>query len=666
MWARAAFLFREVSVLTALAAALLVAAPAVKTMAQEAAAPAAPAAAADPTQDVRQIWQLVDYIAVDYVEAVENGAIKNEGEYAEMQEFAATVHTRLGSLPARDGLAALVTQAEGLQAAITNRAAPPEVAQLANALSAALLALYPVPVAPAQAPDLATATALYAEHCAACHGVQGRGDGETGEHLDPPPIDFTDHERARVRSPFALYEVITQGVADTGMASFDNLPVDQRWALAFHVGNMSATPALIAEGQALWQNEAAQKTVPDLAALTALTEEKLASAVGPEQARALTAYLRSEPGVVGRSGDGGLAIARARLAESVTAYQAGDARAAGTLALSSYLDGFEPVEALLRTRDADLLARVEEAMGTYRTRIAAGAPAAEIAAQAQTLRELFDATDAALAPSAADSSSAFIGAFTILVREGVEALLVVIAMIGFLSKVDRRDVLPYVHGGWASALVAGLVTWAIAAYAFDISGTSREMTEGFAALFAAVILIAVGIWMHQKSLAGRWQAYLKERISSALSKRSAWFLFGLAFIAVYREVFETILFYIALWARGNVGAIIGGFLAGAATLVVITVVMLRTSRRLPISQFFAASSALVALLAIVLAGKGIAALQEGGTLPPSVVSFPRVEVLGVYPSLYSLLAQLAVIVVIVVGYLYNTRRAVEDQAKPAT
>src|SRR5690606_30086425 len=116
------------------------------------------------------------------------------------------------------------------------------------------------------------------------------------------------------------------------------------------------------------------------------------------------------------------------------------------------------------------------------------------------------------------------------------------------------------------------------------------------------------------------------------------FLFGLAFVAVYREVFETILFYIALWARGNVGAIIGGFFAGVAALVVITVVMLRTSKRLPISQFFAASSALVAILAVVLAGKGIAALQEGGQLPPSIVNFPRFEVLGVYPSLYSLLA----------------------------
>lgn len=625
----------------------------------------APASDVDFTTDVRQIWQLVDYIAVDYVEAVADGAIINEGEYAEMQEFAATAHARLGALPAREGQAGLVTQAEALQAAITERAAPAEVARLANGLTAALVGVYPVPVAPAQVPDLSVAAALYRDNCAACHGAEGRGDGQTGEHLDPPPIDFTDHARARVRSPYALFEVTTQGVAETGMAAFEFLSEGERWALAFYVGNMSATPELRAEGETIWQNDAAVRAaVPDLATLSALTEEKLAATIGAEQARAVTAYLRAAPQAAVQPADaGGLSIARARLAESVKAYQAGDARSAGTLALASYLDGFEPVEGILRTRDSDLLIRVENAMSEYRTRIAAGAPVADVVAQAQVLRDLFDTTDAALEPGVGDSTAAFLGAFTILVREGVEALLVVIAMIGFLSKVERRDVLPFVHGGWVAALAAGLVTWAVAAYAFDIDGASRELTEGFSALFAALVLLAVGIWMHQKSLAGAWQAYLKERVSAALSRKSAWFLFGLAFVAVYREVFETILFYIALWTRGDSGAIVGGFAAGVVVLAVIAFVMLRTSKRLPIGQFFAASSALVALLAIVMAGKGVAALQEAGMLPPSVVDFPRVEVLGVYPSLYPLLAQLAAIVVVIAGYLYNTRRA--QAASPA-
>src|SRR3546814_19244915 len=105
----------------------------------------------------------------------------------------------------------------------------------------------------------------------------------------------------------------------------------------------------------------------------------------------------------------------------------------------------------------------------------------------------------------------------------------------------------YVHGGWVAALLAGIATWAAATYVINVSGASRELTEGFGALFAAAVLLSVGIWMHGKAQAGAWQRYIREKLSKALSRRSAWFLFGLTFVVVYREVFETILFYQALW-----------------------------------------------------------------------------------------------------------------------
>jgi len=157
------------------------------------------------------------------------------------------------------------------------------------------------------------------------------------------------------------------------------------------------------------------------------------------------------------------------------------------------------------------------------------------------------------------ASSADPGSFTILLREGVEALLIVIGMIAFLRKAERRDVLPYLHAGWIGALLAGGVTWAIATYAVSISGAEREATEGLSALFAAIVLLSVGIWMHQKSMAGRWQQYLQEKMSAALTRRSATFLFVLSFVAVYREVFETILFYAAMWNEQDSSAILAGW-----------------------------------------------------------------------------------------------------------
>lgn len=145
------------------------------------------------------------------------------------------------------------------------------------------------------------------------------------------------------------------------------------------------------------------------------------------------------------------------------------------------------------------------------------------------------------------------------------------------------------------------------------------------------------------------------RRSASLTKKSAFFLFALSFIAVYREVFETILFYIALWTRGNGTAILAGLLAGIVVLAVIAAILLRTSRRLPIGQFFAASSLLIAVLAVVLAGKGLAALQEAGVVPAIAVHGPRVDALGIYPSMLPLIAQAIVLVIALGGYWWNTR-----------
>jgi high-affinity iron transporter len=616
-------------------------------------------AADDPavTQSVRQTWKLLDYLAVDYGGAVADGKVINAGEFAEMNEFAEAARTTIAALPAKPELAALLKRSEDLKAAIAAHQPIADVARIAHAVADGLLAAYPVPMAPASPPDVKRGAAVYAGHCASCHGVTGGGDGAAAANLDPPPIAFTDHERARERSVHSLYEVVSQGVADTSMVSFqEQLSDADRWAAAFYVGGLSFTDAQRAAGEKLWKEDATLHAhFPNLEVLTRTSEATLTTAVGAERAIPLLAYLRAHPEAVAANQSGGLALTRGQLAESLKAYQAGDAARAGRLALSAYLDGFEPIEAVLQSRDADLLAQVETAMAELRTRISAHADASAVAAQVDVIRGLLDKADTVLASATGDTTETFLAAFTILLREGLEALLVVVAMLSFLSKVERRDMLPYVHAGWTLALLAGAATWAVAAYAIDIRGAQRELTEGISSVFAAVVLVAVGVWMHGKSVAGRWQAYIKEKLSHALSRGSAYFLFALAFITVYREVFETILFYIALWTRGDGRAIAGGLVAGIVALAIIAFVLLRTSKRLPIGQFFAWSSVLIAVLAVVLAGKGIAALQEAGVLPAMAIHGPRFEVFGIYPSSLTLAAQGIVILIIVTGFWWNMR-----------
>jgi high-affinity iron transporter len=165
-----------------------------------------------------------------------------------------------------------------------------------------------------------------------------------------------------------------------------------------------------------------------------------------------------------------------------------------------------------------------------------------------------------------------------------------------------------------------------------------------------LVLVFVGIWMHGKAQADAWQRYVRERLNHALNKRSGWFLFGLAFVVVYREAFETILFYAAMW-EDSPGALLAGVCGGAAILGAIAWAMLRYSAKLPISKFFRYSSILMAVLAVVLAGKGIGALQEAGFIGITPLTFvPRIDWLGLQPSAQVVVAQLAALIALVVGF----------------
>ena len=616
--------------------------------------------AAQDGSDVRQAWQLLDYIAVDYGGAVADGKVVNDGEYAEMREFSATARERIGALPDIPQRAALLAQADALIALVRRRADAAQVAQAAHALADGLLAAYGDGSAAMPTPDPAGAAGLYAAQCAGCHGATGRGDGPAAAGMVPAPIDFTDLTRATQRSPLALYEAISRGVAGTAMPAYAQLDEAQRWALAFHVGGMAFDAASRREGEALWARDDGRlhAALPSLQALVRSSPAQLAQVLDARQAAAITAFLRAQPQALRQAGEAKpatLALARSQLQAALRAYADGDRKRASALALSAYLDGVEPVEPLLAARDTPLLRGIETAMGKLRSDIAAGAGIDAIRQDAAQAVLLFDRADRVLQEGRGDVTAAFLGSFAILLREGLEAMLVVIGMIAFLRKSGRSEALPWVHAGWTLALAAGGITWALATWLVDISGASRELTEGLSSLFAALVLLGVGIWMHQKSLAGRWQHYLRERVSAALGRRSMVFLFVLAFVAVYREVFETILFYAAMWSPDTARAILAGMATGVALLALVAWALLRLGMHLPIGKFFAWSSALIAVLAVVLAGKGVAALQEAGWIGLGAVAAPRVDWLGVFPTWQTLLAQLLVLLVAALGFWINQR-----------
>lgn len=616
-----------------------------------------PAAAQTAASDAQTVWRLLDYIAVDYAGAVSKGKVVSKAEYAEMTEFAGAVRRGISALPDSPARAALERTAQEIEASIAAKDEPAIVAARSRQLASRLLAAYPVPLVPRSLPDLAKGAKLYSENCASCHGANGNGQGPLARGMKPPPIAFIDRERARQRSLFALYQVIGQGLDGTAMPSFAQLSDEDRWALAFYVGGFAFKDQQT--GEELWNaNAGLRQQLPNLEALAGVTPASLARVLGDAKANAVTAYLRAHPEGLKADAPASLGLARAKLDASLSAYRSGDRAEAQRLALSAYLDGFEPVEPILSARDGALMAQIEQAMIAYRAALSSGAPVADVEAKAAAIDPLFSQAEIALSPEMSSGTSAFLGALAILLREGVEALLIVVAMIAFLKKADRPQYLRYVHGGWVVALVAGVATWAVATYLVSISGAGRELTEGIGSLVAAAILVSVGIWMHGKSSAAAWQRYVRDVMDKALSRGSVWFLFGLSFLVVYREVFETVLFFSALVSQGNNEAVAAGALTAIVLLAVIAWVMLKLSRSLPIGKFFAYSSVLIAILAVVLAGKGVAALQEAGAIDIAPFgAIPRIPILGLSPTWQSFGAQLLAASIIAGGIWYNGRRA---------
>ena len=600
----------------------------------------------------------LDYLGVDYPGAVRDGKIVDQGEYDEQVEFATGVRAMITGLPARPERAALEASAAGLLAAIRDRRPGEEVAAISSDLRQRIIDLYDVRVTPRQVPDLGPATADFRAHCAVCHGATGRGDGPGAKGLTPPPADLTDAARMGEHSLLGLYNTITLGIKGTAMTGFAPLSEAQRWALAFYVSTLASPPADRDRGATLWKRGVGKSELRDLRALVMVTPKGLAARSGPDSA-AVLAYLRSAPGALAAGREAPIDFSARLLAESVEAYRGGDAARAHQLAVTAYLEGFELVEAPLAAVDNGLKTRVEAEMLHYRTLVQSRAPREAVEAEARTILSLLDTARQRLDVARLSPVTTFTSAFVILLREGLEAILVLAALVAMLIKSGRREALPYVHAGWIGALAAGGLTWVVASYVVTVSGASREVTEGATALLAAVMLLYVGFWMHRHAHAARWKTFLETRVQAALSGRTLWALASIAFLAVYREAFETVLFYQALWIEaGREGrlAVGAGCLAGFLGLVLLAWLILKLGLRLPVGWFFGVGSALMAVLAVVLAGKGIAALQHAGKLPVGPLDLPAIPSLGVYPTWQGMVTQIVLVVVILGALAYLRRR----------
>jgi high-affinity iron transporter len=608
------------------------------------------ATAQDPAAIVRRVAAAATLAAQEYRLGVVDGRIVASAEVEEARLFLQEARRTAGDLPP-DSRAGPVATLDSLLGLVQRVAPPDSVEIMVRSLAGGLAERFGVALdqVPARTPDLARGADLYRVNCAGCHGDLGRADGPLAAGLDPVPTKLADWAALSDQSPLDFYRRVTIGVVGTAMPAFENrLPSADRWAVALYASTLRLPPAS-GEVPSRFQSFAMTGGMSDVELLDSLG----AARDGGGGGLAELATVRSHQSRTSAN-RAVLAQVRTEIDSAYALARVGDPGANG-MALSAYMT-FEQVEREVRSKNAGLATELEAEFAALRAAVAQG-PGIPLERARARLSEGLDRVATVLGEGLSPLTL-FIQSFVIMLREGLEAILIVGALIAFLAKMGAADRRRHVHAGILAAIVASLLTALALETVFHLSRAHQEALEGATMVAATAVLFYVSYWLLSKMEVVKWTHFVKSKVHDAVTGGSALALASAAFLAVYREGFETILFYKALFISagptGGLAPIVGGMLLGGVLLLGVYIGMSRFGARLPLKPFFAVTSAFLYYMAFVFAGAGLAELQEGGILPLTPVAWaPRVPALGIHPTVETLGAQAALVALALVALIWT-------------
>jgi len=355
-------------------------------------------------------------------------------------------------------------------------------------------------------------------------------------------------------------------------------------------------------------------------------------------------------------------VIREQLMATEIFYELGDTQAAYASARSAYLDSYEYVEIPLRAIAPDFTFEVEYQFATLRNQINDGASIEDIATTIISLERSLDESERLVSGTGTIAPMiAFISSFSIIFREGLEAVLILGAIITYLEASRNHKFKKYVHYGIGLAIGATAVTWVIASYIIEISGANRELIEAIAALSATAVLFYVSFWILNKIEHKRWMEFVKAKVFQASAAGGTSVFIMLSFFTVYREGFETVLFYQAMFSFAKymefyVGL---GFILGIVSLLGIYFGFRKLGKRLPLRALFGLTMGIGAYLSIAFLGNAIREFQVLDFIPYTSMlgTIPRLDInvatmTGIYPTLETTVGQIVLLAVYLVASLY--------------
>lgn len=610
---------------------------------------------------IQTVIHLLSYISLDYSEAVEDGVIIDDFEYNEQIEFSNQV---LDLVQTREFLQEhekeVLSKIQNLVTSIGKKLPEFVISEIADDIKNQIIIITGAKTAPLIWPNNDNGKQLYKFLCQDCHGQNGDGQGKLAATSDPAPSNFLDHEFMARFSAYQAFNSIKLGVPGTSMRPYSELSEEEIWDLAFYVKSLRFGKNAIdsVELQAIFNDLYSQI---NLAEVSNLTDHELLDTLSQfhdNPDKALTALRTTMPDASNLTVS--LIVARQELNSALENYKSGNKTLARTHALNAYLEGIEPVETRLRSIDSKFVLEIERQMLKVRQTIERDLGVEQLNIEVNHALKMIDDADQKLKGQTLNFWLTFILAASIMLREGLEAFLILAVVLALIRSTGARKALPWLHGGWIAAVILGFIGWYLSDYILQMSGKSREVMEGFVSLFAVVVLIWAGFWLHDKSHAQQWTKFIKEKIGGYLEKDKMFGLAFFSFMVVFREAFEVILFLqaISLEAQpGHESAVGLGVFSATIFIAIFAYVFLKYSKMIPVRQLFKFSSWVIVLLAIILLGKGIRSLQESGMVPVTTLpEFLHADILGIYPTLQSIGAQILLIIIVVVSYYLNQRK----------
>ncbi|HEX7275247.1 MAG TPA: FTR1 family protein [Nitrososphaeraceae archaeon] len=329
---------------------------------------------------------------------------------------------------------------------------------------------------------------------------------------------------------------------------------------------------------------------------------------------------------------------------------------------SAYLDSYESIEIPLRPIDPDFTLDMEIKFAELRNLIQQHKPYYEVEAKVAEIRNGLDESERLVTGTGTIAPSlAFTTSFSIIFREGLESALIIGAILTYLEASRNAHYKKHVYLGIVISIIATVITWYVAQFVIEISGASRELIEAIAGISAVAVLFWVSFWILNKVETKKWIEFVKAKVWQATTTGSVMVFAMLSFFTVYREGFETVLFYQAMlsFAKNMETFVLLGLVLGLAVIISVVFIIRKLGKRLPLRVLFGLTMGIGAYMSIAFIGNAIREFQEVGYITTTHMFgiIPRLEInlatmTGIHPTLETTIAQIVLLSIYVIGSLY--------------